>query len=160
EITRKDGTVVKIEGEEPIKIQDGDRLTKVPSDVHPVKGEDGRFYLQSGDRLVPVELGASYPKFEPKPVGYTRAEVPVKAIGADRWPGFKYTVGDDTVNLWQQPGRSWIWPANRPDVSRDVLGPIKIDITALNADDARKVQQYLIPLLEKDPAFAPPKLLS
>ncbi|MCC7531670.1 MAG: FHA domain-containing protein, partial [Candidatus Melainabacteria bacterium] len=98
-------------------------------------------------------------KFNAKPV---KAPQSVKfspdGFQDNKWHPAIYEVDDVQVELMPMSG--WHWSGKRPGVNSNELGSVKIDVTAMNLDDAQKIQQYLLPLLDNDPAFAPPKMLS
>lgn len=140
---------------QPIRIGDKQYLRDSAGNVFcKTEGEKPILLPETQYRVVPRDqLKIAEPKVE-----FQESKVKLGNIDA-QFAGFDYVVNGEKVEMWRTPD-GWLVPAKRPGADCDLLGPVKLDVTALSFDDARKVQQLLIPLLEKDPAFAPPKLLS
>ncbi len=97
------------------------------------------------------------PVSEKNPVEFVEKEIQLAGINS-KFSGYEFGVKGETVDIWRNL-EGWYVPAKRPFIDAQKMGSVKVDVTAVNLDDARKVQEYLIPLLEKEPAFAPPRLL-
>lgn len=93
----------------------------------------------------------------PKVASYSEGDVNLFGLEQAKRKGLVYEVEGDKIGMIKK-GRLWHYPASRPEFGRNEIGSVKIDITAKNLDDAAKIQRFLIPLLEKDPAFAQPKM--
>jgi YD repeat-containing protein len=57
EITRQDGSVVKVEGDQPIRFENGDQLTKAPDNVK-IEDHDGQTVITDGVHDAPVTTAA------------------------------------------------------------------------------------------------------
>lgn len=146
---------------QPIRINGKEYFRDASGNVYAKVGEERPLlWPQNEYRAVPRDQikFAAPPVEQPTPAKFGRGEV--KVLGLETWKesGYVYETQGEPVGLKLQ--RGWYYPAKRPFISRGEIGSVKIDVTAKSLDDAAKIQQYLIPLLEKDPAFGPPKLVS
>lgn len=94
QITRRDGTVVKIEGDVPIRIENGDRLTARPKGIE-VLSKDGGYVLTDGVHEVPLQLGLKglIKKVFNLPEGELADPPLFNVNGRILLPGRKYSVG-------------------------------------------------------------------
>lgn len=157
-VMRKDGSIVELKSGESISLKDGDVLiarSETPETQVKVEPQDAGKVEPSDAVKVSSEVAEA-----PKVVKFESADVKVLDSEGIIFKGHAYEVDGEKVDFIQNG--SWFTPAKRPCqfINSDKLGPMKIDVTALNPNDARKLQEFLIPLLERDEAFAPPKMLS
>jgi hypothetical protein len=127
----------------PLTLQKGDQIISGPQNVEVVKGDDGRHYLEYNGRRVVLELGGQRGQFHDQHPRLLRGENPYEI----------YQVGEHRVRLvpcgyWRNSVGTYT-----QDSFND-LGPVKVHVVAENADALRKLQQVLIPALDKDPVLA------
>lgn len=149
-VLRRNGSIVELKSGEKIALQDGDVLVAKPDTPELQSKTEMRDSVNLDRDSVSAQKVAKFDSAE------------VRVLDSDKafFRGHTYEIDGERVDFVQNG--SWFTPAKRPSQFVDLkkLGPVKIDVTAINLDDARKLQEYLIPLLEKDPAFALPKMLS